>query len=105
MFAQLTLNDAFAFLQKWLFWTNQAKLAWKFIVFFNNSGMQEIKELKRHFMEERRGYLSTFRSKTKIKYIFMLLNIFDMLVLIANEFVDILEQENPQTSFTRSHLE
>ena len=35
------------------------------MIFFINIGMQEISELKRHFMEERRGYLSTFRYKTK----------------------------------------
>ena len=44
-----------------LFWTNQEKLRdYNFLII---TGMQDIRELKSHFMEERRGYLSTFRSK------------------------------------------
>ena len=34
--------------------------------------MQERKELKMHFTEERKGYLSTFRFKINIKYIHIL---------------------------------
>ena len=36
--------------------------------------MQERKELKMHFTEERKGYLSTFRFKINIKYIHIMSN-------------------------------
>ena len=51
---------------------NAEEVKFKFTFVSLTLEMQERKELKMHFTEERKGYLSTFRFKINIKYIHIL---------------------------------